>query len=176
MDDLSDLLLYEPETGSLTWKVRAQDLFPTKRAAAVWNAKYAGKPALNCDDGKGYRHGRINRKHTFAHRAAWLLYYGVPAPERIDHINGDPADNRISNLRAVSNVENGRNAKQSKSNKSGVTGVFYVQRRNKYIAYISGPSGRENLGSFDRKEDAVAARQLAEVKHGYHHNHGRILQ
>ena len=170
---ISDLLDYDPHTGSLTWKRRSEDMFSSRRAAAVWNAKYAGKPALNCDDGHGYRHGRLHRKHLFAHRAAWAIYYGTPVPDRIDHINGDPADNRIINLRAVSNVENGRNSKRSKANKTGVTGVFLDRRRARFIAYISGPDGREYLGNFGHIEDAAEARRLAEVRHGYHQNHGR---
>lgn len=170
---VQSLIAYNPKTGVLTWMERGPEMFPTQRAHSSWNARYSGKPALNCDDGKGYRHGRIFRKHCFAHRAAWMIAYGEMPPARIDHINGDGSDNRIDNLRAVTNVENGRNAKRSSANKSGVTGVCWAKRQQKYLAYIGSKSDRKHLGTFSDINAAVAARKAAEIKLGYHENHGR---
>jgi hypothetical protein len=64
------------------------------------------------DDGKGYL--KINcqlqskRKILHVHRLVWALNYGA-LPFMIDHINGDPRDNRIENLREVSHSENDMN-------------------------------------------------------------------
>lgn len=167
------LIAYDPETGLLTWRERGPEMFATRRAHSVWNARYSGKPALDCDDGKGYRHGRIFRKRCFAHRAAWMIAHGEMPPDRIDHINGDGSDNRISNLRAVTNAENGRNAKRSATNTSGVTGVCWVKRQKKYLAYIGSHADREYLGTFADLASAAEARRSAEMRLGYHENHGR---
>lgn len=173
-DLVRSLIDYDQSTGVLTWRKRDAAMFATRRGHSIWNAKYAGGPALNCDDGKGYRHGRIFRKHMFAHRAAWMIAYGEMPPARIDHINGNKSDNRIENLRAVTNAENGRNAKRSSSNKSGVTGVCWVKRQGKFLAYIGSQESRVYLGTFPDLPSAAAARRAAEVERGYHKNHGRV--
>ena len=170
---LRALMGYDHETGALTWRCRPESMFQTRRACSVWNARYAGKPALDCDDGRGYRHGRVFRRALFAHRAAWMIFYGQVAPERIDHINGDPADNRIENLRSVTNAENGQNCKISAANSTGVTGVCWAKRQRKYLAYIGSMGTRQYLGTFANIADAVSARKQAQIALGYHKNHGR---
>ena len=45
---------------------------------------------------------RVGRKTTQVQRVAWALFYREdPINKMIIHINGDPHDNRIENLRAV---------------------------------------------------------------------------
>ncbi len=45
---------------------------------------------------------RVGRKTTSVSRVCWLLYYRTdPVNKIIQHINGNPFDNRIENLRAV---------------------------------------------------------------------------
>ena len=66
---------------------------------------------------KGTRMGRymscdIQKKsklmHILYHRAVWAVVHGY-LPMIIDHINGDPYDNRMENLREVSTSENNMN-------------------------------------------------------------------
>lgn len=45
-----------------------------------------------------------------AHRLAWLLHYGQWPADVIDHIDGNPANNCITNLRCCSPKENKQNA------------------------------------------------------------------
>ena len=49
---------------------------------------------------------RIDRKLYLCHRLAWLYVHGVFPVGVIDHINGDGFDNRIANLRDVTNEQN----------------------------------------------------------------------
>lgn len=44
--------------------------------------------------------------HSFVHRIAWALCYNELPAQTIDHMNGDKHDNRIENLRVVSQTEN----------------------------------------------------------------------
>lgn len=67
-----------------------------------------GRPALACLRKDGYYHGSCNNRTTYAHRIIYELHYGV-APDKIDHIDGNPSNNHISNLRSVTHAQNMRN-------------------------------------------------------------------
>lgn len=97
--ELRQLVEYDPETGSLIWKQRDGN--------ARLNSKLAGKPAF-AQLSDGYLTGRIKGKNYKAHRIAWAVAYGEWPQGQIDHINGDRSDNRLPNLRVVSNSENGK--------------------------------------------------------------------
>jgi hypothetical protein len=99
--------------------------------------------------------------------------YGSFPPDQIDHINGVRYDNRIINLRAVTNTENCRNRALGNRNKSGHIGIFYNKKTNRWLARIGGTDKRVHLGCFENKEDAIEARRIAEINYNYHPNHGR---
>jgi hypothetical protein len=124
--------------------------------------------------GKGYIDIRLFGKRHKAHRLAFLYTHGY-MPEQVDHINHDKQDNRICNLRDSNNIENCMNRTKYKSNKSGVAGVSWHKRDKVWTAQIKVNFRQINLGSFMNKEDAVLARQEAEVLYGFHTNHGKDL-
>lgn len=173
---LRQLFDYDPESGALFWRYRPDSMFTDgKQAAAhnaaIWNGKNAGNPACS-KSAAGYLETSIWSRRVYAHRVIWKLVHGVDAAD-IDHVNGDRADNRLSNLRNVSHAANGKNMKVRKNNTSGVMGVRWEERLGKWHARIM--PGRRNihLGVFDSFDDAVAARRAAEVRYGYHPNHGQ---
>lgn len=111
-------------------------------------------------------------KTVLAHRVIWKLVHGEE-PRTIDHINGDPKDNRIENLRSVAQVDNCRNGRMRKTNISGVTGVRWDARIKRWVARINVGMRGQYLGVFVHLNEAVAARKAAEIKYGYHANHGQ---
>lgn len=82
-------------------------------------------------------------------------------------------DNRLENLRDVSNRENARNQKISKNNTSGTLGVYFYKRDQNYQASIKINGKIKHLGYFKNKEEAIAARAAANIKYNFHENHGR---
>lgn len=106
----------------------------------------------------GYVVSRIDGKIVRLHR--YLLRPQDNAV--VDHINGNPLDNRRNNLRICTNTENARNAKLSKNNSSGATGVS-LTRSGKYKARITVNRKNITLGLFDTFDDALAARKAAEL-------------
>lgn len=179
IEELRMLISYDPATGSLTWLARDASFFKdaehtAEHQAKKWNTRYAGCPALGAVEQAGYGHGDIRGKRYKAHRVAWALHHGEWPETGIDHINGDPSDNRIANLRKATAQENMRNQKLSSANKSGVIGVCWAPHRNKWSAQIKVDKKKIHLGLFDSLDAAAAARKVAEQKYGFHPNHGRI--
>ena len=59
---------------------------------------------------KGYLYVCINGKHALKHRFIWSAFFGeIPEGMQIDHINTLRDDNRLDNLRLVTDKENKRN-------------------------------------------------------------------
>ncbi len=176
---LRQLLRYEPDTGKLFWLPRGPEMFKDGYRTASgnctnWNARYSGSEAFTALDRNGYRHGTVFNVHYMAHRLAWVLHYGIAPVDQIDHINGDAQDNRIVNLRSVSQAQNMRNLKQAKNNTSGVTGVRWRQDTGKWETRVIVQGRRVFSGSFSSMEEAISARRAAEAAHGYHPNHGGV--
>ena len=175
---LRDLISYDPATGLLTWKARKPAHFTHCRrdpawVCRIWNARYADRPAFGRRE-HGYIAGRVFGVHVYAHQVAFAIMTGQWPERQIDHINGRRSDNRWRNLRLVDAVQNARNAAISPSNSSGVIGVSWNSEKRRWWAYIHTDKGRRKLlGSYQLKDDAVAARRAAEKKYGYHENHGR---
>ena len=167
-EELLDMFDYSPDTGILTWRLRPPG-FPR---AAWWNSRFGGKPAGSTHSDQRYIRVMIQNAHHFAHRIIWKMVHGVD-PGFIDHINGNPEDNRIVNLRDVSLDENLRNKSIYKNNTSGIPGVGFHGRDNVWVARV-GVSGKQlRLGDFKTKEEAAAAIRAAHVILDYHGNHGR---
>ena len=158
-DELKGLLDYDPLTGIFTW-VKAQ------RGLRVGDkAGYLGS--------EGYIRIGAYGKLYMAHRLAWLYMTGKFPENQIDHINRVGDDNRISNLRDVKQSVNSRNAKMSKTNTSGVNGVSWLKCRKKWQVQIRADGKLKYLGLYADLELAALVRKEANVKYGFHPNHGR---
>lgn len=132
-------LAYEPETGRLIWK-------------KCRNSLRIGTEAKSLDVA-GYVQVNICGTLVKGHRLAWLIHYGEWPSGDIDHINGVRNDNRVANLRVVTNAINCQNKRASK-NKLGLMGVHFNKG---YRAKIQVDKKQIHLGRFDTPEKAHAA-------------------
>lgn len=125
------------------------------------------------DKATGYAFTRdSNGKKTYLHRVVWELMRGpIPEGMQIDHINHDRADNRIENLRVVTQSLNLKNRSKMRPNATGHRGV-HRRSDGKFLARVWTDGKVTRLGAFDSAEAAGAARREAEPAHGYHPNHG----
>lgn len=111
-----------------------------------------------------------------AHRLAWLMNTGAFPIGHIDHVNHNELDNRMCNLRDVSQYTNNRNVRKRKDNTLGIVGVWcrsdVSDKAKKYVAEIRDCNSRKKTKSFHSLDDAIAQRKEWEIEFGYHANHG----
>jgi len=167
-----ELLDYDPETGTFVWRERDRKWSKSDKDWKRWNTRFAGKPALATIRGDGYYCGAILGVMQKAHRVAWTHFYGEWPKQDIDHIDGNRLSNPIINLRDVSRQKNMRNMWLRGNNTSGVCGVYWERRRQKWKAAIKVDYRDIWLGSFEDKEEAIAARKAAEREYGFSERHG----
>ena len=118
---------------------------------------------------EGYRVLSLVGMPKMGHHVVWFLYYGVwpNKGEQIDHINGIKDDNRLDNLRLVTDTENKKNRKLNINNKSGHAGVIWYKPTKKWVSKICVKGRNMHLGCFDNKDEAIEARREAEIKYGH---------
>lgn len=109
----------------------------------------------------GYVAARIDNKITLLHR----LITGAAPGFVVDHINGNPIDNRRSNLRVVSFRENQQNLRLSAQNSSGFRGVTFDKARSKWVAQAKMNGKRVFIGRFGSIEEAAEATHKWRLKH-----------
>lgn len=164
-DELRSALDYDVATGIFRWKFR--DDMQRK-----WNLKHAGRIAGHTEKRLRYVSIRLNKVSFQAHRLAWLYFYGEWPTGPIDHINRDPADNRITNLRVADVSENARNRIAQKNNSSGFKGVCFERCTGKWRAQIVVRGHHHSLGRYDSAEEAAAAYRIAATQ--FHGEFARI--
>lgn len=130
LDRLKEIVSYNPDTGVMT---------KLKNGKSDWCKQKHGHMLVNVD-GTTYK----------LHRLAWLYMTGNWPVNHIDHIDGDPTNNKWENLRDVTPSQNLRNQHRSKRDDCGV-----YRQKNRWIVVIR-QNGKTNFcGSFVNKEDAV---------------------
>ena len=96
---------------------------------------------------QGYLKTTIYGKRYFVHRLLWIMFNSsIDRDLVIDHINKDTLDNRIENLRLVTQQENMQNSKGK--------GYYFDKRHNTYNARIRINGGRIHLGCFKKEHEA----------------------
>lgn len=137
---LSEKLLYDPELGSFIWKTSGRSAGTTASGYRRISTKIRGREKL-----------------VSAARLAWYITHGKNSTLYIDHINRNKLDDRICNLREVTNKENQENKGLISSNKSGFRGVHFSKSQGRYRASIRHHEKNIHIGYFDCPEEASVA-------------------
>jgi hypothetical protein len=98
-EQVRELFDYDQQTGNLIWR--------DNKSGGVMAGQVAG-----CINARGYRRIRVDQVEYKAHRLVWLHVNGEWPSKQIDHINRNPGDNRIENLRDVTASENLKNRRR----------------------------------------------------------------
>ena len=117
------------------------------------------------DRGDGYKRISMNGNKLLLHRVIYYAHnkewdiHDVSKDNKIDHIDGIPANNNLSNLRVVT-------AQQNQFNRHTAKGYCWHKRDNKWRAEIAVNRKTIYLGYFDTEEEARNA--YLEAKKIYH--------
>lgn len=141
---LKEHFSYNENTGGVVW------VKPTAQRVKVGDK--AGYLGVN----RYYTIDFCNHKFLL-HRLIWALYYGYWPPNHVDHINRDPSDNRIVNLRLATREENMRNMNSHKGSLSTYKGVSWNKRAKKWQARIYRCGKSYYLGVFKTEKEAAEA-------------------
>lgn len=154
---LKILLTYNEETGEFHRRERPRSDFSSDRNYGIFAARYAGKKAGHSMK-NGYVQIRLDGRLYFAHRLAFLYVHGF-MPKEVDHINGDPSNNRISNLRAATREQNNRNCRSSLGSTSKYLGVCFARnlKRKQWVAQISPNREHIVIGRYETEDEAAIA-------------------
>ena len=150
---------YNAETGKLIWKVRPRSFFSTDRSCNAWNTRYA-KRVVGADTcyGDGIPKCTItsvNDRKLKVHRIIWEMINGaIPVGMVIDHIDGNPFNNRIENMRMCSQGQNLCNKRIQSNNSCGIKGVCYSKVMSSWEAKIMVNGKKTHLGYFNTAEEA----------------------
>ena len=128
--------LFEYKDGQLLWAVSKGGVFIGSVAGTI--------------RATGYIAVSVNRTLYLAHRLIWMWHNGdIPEGFQIDHIDRNPSNNNIENLRIVTQQENMWNTKAK--------GCSWHKAAKKWQASICAHGKRQSLGLFDNEKDAHQA-------------------
>ena len=151
VEDVRSLLDYDLHTGIFRWRSN-----PARKRN--WNARRAGKVAGSLD--RGYIKIRIEGYGLYmAHRLAWVHANGKWPAKHIDHINGNPSDNRLCNLREATRSQNMRNMNPNRKNRTGFLGVRFREHHGKFEARVFRDGKLVWHAYFDTAQEAASARR-----------------
>ena len=156
---LRELLIYNPETGLFTNKVKRGQRGQIDAIAGSY-------------DKDGYVVITINRQKFRAGRLAWLYMTGK-WPIEVDHEDGVYDNDLWSNLREATRSENIANSLRDVG-VSGLRGVKFDERSSTWRARIGFGNCREYVGAYNTAEEAYEAYlAAAEIRHGEFALHNR---
>lgn len=141
------------EDGKLFWKKRKQKINIGDEAGSTRK--------------DGYRVVSINYSRQLSHRMIYLMHYN-DLPKYIDHIDGNPRNAKIDNLRPCTHQQNLCNRGPIKSNKVGYKGVYIDKRYMSFVVNIKVASKTKNMGSFKCQHAAARKYNTAARMHQGH--------
>jgi hypothetical protein len=147
LPDFRKLIQYNPDTGSFKWLVST-------------SSRSVGSPAGGWDRDH-YLRITVNGHQYSAASIAWYLTYGEWPKGIIDHIDKNPANNRLDNLRDIPHGLNALNKRRW--SKTGFPAGVYLER-GRYRAQINLLDRNKHLGYYKTLEEATAVIEAANKK------------
>lgn len=145
-------------------------LFNYENGKLYWKNKTSIKSSIKINDEAGniekHKYGRItiNRRRYGIHCLIFLYHNGY-YPKIIDHIDNNPLNNNINNLREVTSSQNGMNRKSNKNSSSQYKGVSWRKERKHWKINICVNGENKYLGSSKSETNAALIYNKAATKY-----------
>jgi len=148
-----EYIFYNKDEGKLYWKKQP---------------KGRGKIGNECGRiVRGYRRIGMMNEEIQSHIFIWILEHNAFPDKSLDHIDGNPQNNRIDNLRLVTSQQNQHNQTRAhKSNSSGLIGAHKDNIRGGYQSKIYVNNKAIFLGRCETAQEAH--KKYLEAKVIYH--------
>lgn len=169
-EELLACFRYDPETGLLYRRERPLEDFSSEKEWKRYNTKDLGNVAgSRLYTVRGSR-SKIQLSHKgvvlSAHRIIWAMVYGeIDSRQFIDHINGDPFDNRLCNLRISDYKSNQWNRLAPKNSSTGLVGVRPDAKKGAYRAFLRTHGKVRHSSYYPTKGLAAVARAKMSLKY-----------
>lgn len=154
---------------------RLKELFQYTEDGFFVRLSTGKKVSCNLSDSHRYARVSVDGRSYFLHRCIFVYHHGY-LPNVVDHIDGDRANNRIENLRAVTQQQNCLNRVRHKNSKSPYKNVYWNKAANKWSVQVNINGKRKYLGVYDDIEYAnLIAIEARNKYQGKFANHGGTL-
>ena len=151
---LRECFTYDAATGALTWCRRPRGHFKNGAGWHNFNKKCAGKIA-----GTRKPDGRIEvglgERTLKAARIVWALHTNTGVFGVLDHIDGNPNNDKIENLREVTTAQNTRNRTHTSANSSGIRGVTWHTPSKKWWVRVTLDGKTYSFGLYHSLDQAA---------------------
>lgn len=151
---------FEYRDGELFWKIK-----PAMRV-------YVGDKVGWLDKNATHLRVLYKGKRVLVHRIIYLMHYGF-LPDIVDHIDRNPLNNQIENLREATKSQNCCNKKVRRDNETGIKNVTLYKPTGKWLVKICVDGKPKHIGYFTDIEDArIAAENAGRLYHGQFYSKG----
>ena len=163
---LRECLLYDPDDGIFIWRKRPLHHFKNEADMNRINARMAGRRAGTYSKPDNTTYLQIDGKKFRANKLAVIHRVGQVGKKLIICANGDGADIRIANIKAVVG-KNKRSCRPWIHGETRSTGIKLLES-GKYHARLYVDGRTIHVGTAATKQEAIAMREKAIAEYGIH--------